>query len=502
MNFARLLRSDRAENSIMQTITIAVSAILIAAGLVTAPGLINNARDNNARTDLANIAYGQEFALSDVGHYFRYITPEAELAATGSNVGNNLIEALGGGSATTMDGAQGGLKFTLSGNVTGHQAATCDESSFYVLKARSSSGKWFYRASGSGATSQNLSDLTIPAEVIAACPTIIDDFEEDPTVVTPPANTAGVAVIDDRVNNTGSIITGYGTLTEAQVESFGGGDEWYTAENSEVELSYSDGAGGFVPFYTYIDDWSGSFIELRYNEATGQSFSYYNSETNGTYADEFLEIYNNGGRITFTADVTGAEITVLWAPAIGDTPTNQPVWNDPPNPGDGTTGDNGDDTTGTPVGADNYYSLGFSGNWNDVGDAPYNYSIGTLYGQSIDGVDVKQLSEFRNEVKADGGFTTEPRTWSGNHVYLYGWVEIEDNDPDVDNEWEKVVYATADKITLTQMEEYGTVRVAMEGLEFVGNAGVDYEEDGIAAWAGISFSSGGNFINMTRINEN
>ena len=41
--------NDIAENSIMQTISIAVSAILIAAGLITAPSLINNARDVNAK---------------------------------------------------------------------------------------------------------------------------------------------------------------------------------------------------------------------------------------------------------------------------------------------------------------------------------------------------------------------------------------------------------------------------------------------------------------------
>jgi type II secretory pathway pseudopilin PulG len=69
-----LLHDDKAENSIMQTITIAVSAILIAAGLVTAPGLINNARDSNARTNLANIAYAQEYEFADSGRYLPTIS--------------------------------------------------------------------------------------------------------------------------------------------------------------------------------------------------------------------------------------------------------------------------------------------------------------------------------------------------------------------------------------------------------------------------------------------
>jgi hypothetical protein len=74
-----LLCDDKAENSIMQTITIAVSAILIAAGLVTAPGLINNARDNNAREDLANIATAQGYQLSENG---KYATDVVELDAS------------------------------------------------------------------------------------------------------------------------------------------------------------------------------------------------------------------------------------------------------------------------------------------------------------------------------------------------------------------------------------------------------------------------------------
>lgn len=70
--FRRAVCSDSAENSIMQTITIAVSAILIASGLVTAPGLINNARDNNSRSDLANSAYAEETMLAVEGTYWAY----------------------------------------------------------------------------------------------------------------------------------------------------------------------------------------------------------------------------------------------------------------------------------------------------------------------------------------------------------------------------------------------------------------------------------------------
>lgn len=171
-----LLHSDRAENSIMQTISIAISAILIAAGLVTAPGLINNARDNNAKTDLANIAYGQEFKLSTDGKYAPYINDIDEARLTGAPAaGNNLATIL----------PADGMKFSLSGKVTGHEARVCDNPDFFVLKAQSSSKKWFYRGSDSGLTSANLSDIVIPAEVLSNCPDIIDGFEGGTTVIPP-----------------------------------------------------------------------------------------------------------------------------------------------------------------------------------------------------------------------------------------------------------------------------------------------------------------------------
>jgi len=141
---SEILRRDTAENSIMQTITIAVSAILIAAGLVTAPGLINNARDNNATTDLANMAYAQEFYLSSDGVYTERVTED-------------LADSEG-----WWLGKMGNIKYSLSGNVVNHAALICvAPDTAYLLKAESSSGKVFFRASGSGKTSTVISELTI-----------------------------------------------------------------------------------------------------------------------------------------------------------------------------------------------------------------------------------------------------------------------------------------------------------------------------------------------------
>jgi hypothetical protein len=116
----RIHADDSAENSIMQTITIAVSAILIAAGLVTAPGLINNARDNNARTDLANIATGQEFRLADIGKY-----------------------------TSSLDELETGTQAKITLSLPKSSIRVISGSDCYAVFGKSESGKTFYRTSGS-----------------------------------------------------------------------------------------------------------------------------------------------------------------------------------------------------------------------------------------------------------------------------------------------------------------------------------------------------------------
>ena len=179
-----LLKSDAAENSIMQTITIAVSAILIAAGLVTAPGLISNANDNNATTDLANIAYAEEVALSDVGAYSSAVTKD--LAVGGSWLGN-----------------QDSLKYNTSGSVTAHQALTCASPAFYVIKAKSKTGKTFYRSSASAKTSTDVSTLGIPACISAlsgwatfSAPSVAEGTTGTPAVPAAPAADPKVVTVD------------------------------------------------------------------------------------------------------------------------------------------------------------------------------------------------------------------------------------------------------------------------------------------------------------------
>lgn len=108
----------------MQTISIAVSAILIAAGLITAPGLINNAKDTNARHDLASISTAQEYSMSNDGVYTS--SPVILLASPS-------------------------LKVHLS---TGIMLGLFAGTNCYAAFVKSVSGSYFYRNSGSSATNR------------------------------------------------------------------------------------------------------------------------------------------------------------------------------------------------------------------------------------------------------------------------------------------------------------------------------------------------------------
>jgi hypothetical protein len=171
MNLTAHLRTDRAENSIMQTITIAVSAILIAAGLVTAPGLINNARDNNARTDLANLAYAQEMYAAGYDGEINFLsgnTPETLAAMLPGATAEPLTWASGEGryALTIEELLDAGLAVSLSGGVE-HAMTVSPDGRQYLMAAQSESGNVFYRSSGSGVTSSDISviethGLTLP----------------------------------------------------------------------------------------------------------------------------------------------------------------------------------------------------------------------------------------------------------------------------------------------------------------------------------------------------
>jgi len=166
----KCIYDDAAENSIMQTITIAVSAILIASGLVTAPGLINNARDNNATTDLANIAYAEEMLLGTSGQYHASLT-QAQADSSGFWLGK-----------------QENIKYSLSGKVSSHKALVCSDPNWhYLVKATSSSGKTFFRASGSAVTSTDIAKLKVPSCItnLPAYSEFISGAVEAPNPTTP-----------------------------------------------------------------------------------------------------------------------------------------------------------------------------------------------------------------------------------------------------------------------------------------------------------------------------
>jgi hypothetical protein len=138
--FSRVVHDDAAENSIMQTITIAVSAILVAAGLVTAPGLINNARDNNATTDLANSAYAEESLLAVDGRYWVY-----------DNFNVSQYRQM------EKPGIEGAVNFLPSAK-SRLIVETTDDGKKWVATSYSTSGKVFARSSESAETVQLTGD--------------------------------------------------------------------------------------------------------------------------------------------------------------------------------------------------------------------------------------------------------------------------------------------------------------------------------------------------------
>lgn len=185
-----LLSRDGGENSIMQTITIAVSAILIAAGLVTAPGLINNARDNNARIDLANLAYAQELYAAGYDGDINFTSggaPEYLAALLPGAASEPLTWASGDGRyALTFEELfeEGGSAVTLGGGVQ-HAMTVSPDGRQYLMAAESQSGNIFYRSSGSARTSDDISDIETHGLVV---PVPVDIFAE-PFVPAPPAPT-------------------------------------------------------------------------------------------------------------------------------------------------------------------------------------------------------------------------------------------------------------------------------------------------------------------------
>jgi hypothetical protein len=445
-----LLSSDSAENSIMQTISIAVSAILIAAGLVTAPGLINNARDNNARTDLANIAYAQEGAMGTVGHYFENILEDQE---------DSLYNFAASEANEIGDSKGAGAKYTLSGQVTNHEARVCSDPDFFLLKDRSSSGNWFYRGSANAVTSKFLSDITVPDNVLEKCPTIRDGFEEDPnsdpnpTTPVPGTNipsniSAGSGILDTDVNSLidssrGFAISGYGVVdNSASVAKLGSSEPWYPNLGEDIELSYiDDSTNELVPFYSEPDNYQGSSQfgskkdgEIYYNSSTKRIFGHFydeNANPDAKTVNGFKEMSENGGSMTFDDGDEALTLTVVWLPSTGDNPVTYPTYP----PIDGGNGDNGGtnpdpqpDPDPEPQQPDPVYANKWTNDWDESGNAQ---RVDT----SSNGMTVITANEslFTGNVETqvnlstDGGETFNPMTQPGGYMFTADGVKIADD---------------------------------------------------------------------------
>jgi type II secretory pathway pseudopilin PulG len=272
---------DSAENSIMQTITIAVSAILIAAGLVTAPGLINNARDNNATGDLANVAFAQEGALSVDGKYHSDINPKSDDANALINIGST--------------------KFTLAAGTDYAAALTCDTPTpSYLLRETAANGTTFYRSSASSTTSSDISKLTI-----ADCITTLPGWSSFVLPVPTMPRTDGT--------NTGS---DNGDFTFDPTNPSGG--------SGDGSVDGSGGSGSSDPVYgpQVFDNYAVSDNPIPNNgmggSADGSKFFVVNTTITNPYtgaADFDFELSTDGGK-TFSS-VSGPSDTLINASNYG-----------------------------------------------------------------------------------------------------------------------------------------------------------------------------------------
>jgi ribosomal protein L27/Tfp pilus assembly protein PilE len=262
----QLLVGDSAENSIMQTITIAVSAILIAAGLVTAPGLINNARDNNATSDLANVAYAQEGALAVDGKYHSDIDPK-------STADDSLIKT-------------GGVKYTFSGKTTNQAALTCDTpTAAYLIRTTAANGKTFYRASGSATTSTDLSKLTI-ADCIKALPGWTSFEIPQPSAGGSTTPSAGAFVVKNLANpglrsavaSNGKI---YGTLNYGAPDTTQSPDQDGNQPELPLDLRISSDNGATWSSATGLP--SNQLMDNIHASADGQTIILTPGDSNGLY---------------------------------------------------------------------------------------------------------------------------------------------------------------------------------------------------------------------------
>jgi len=275
---------DRAENSIMQTITIAVSAILIASGLVTAPGLINNARDNNARNDLSNVALAQEFSLSDSGKYSSKVMPGAK------NDGS-------------LDELAGGPKYTLSRDAV-VTATTCGITpDAYVMTTMSRSGNQFWRVSDNANTYSNEADVRAH---LAACLTGVDlGMGNDSGTTTPDDNTwSNDAPVGSYFNRQGNFIGGLNPAGQIFVDSPSSKQleqlkdiepAVYHVYNPETDLlmkskALPDTAGEITYEGRVIARFTDSFI-TEYSNASDTSQTNIGILTNDLYYPELRDIY-------------------------------------------------------------------------------------------------------------------------------------------------------------------------------------------------------------------
>jgi len=112
-----LVTHDAAENSIMQTISIAVSALLIAAGSIGAPSMINAARNASGASTVQAIVTSEQSYIAKRGAYTDSLSDLIKTGANGKNIDLGSCGPRNGASDTDYINACRGIHLVTGGDL-------------------------------------------------------------------------------------------------------------------------------------------------------------------------------------------------------------------------------------------------------------------------------------------------------------------------------------------------------------------------------------------------
>lgn len=238
-----MFRSDVAENSIMQTVTVAVSAILIAAGTVTVPNIIGTVKEGTVKTQLANFAFAQQSWIAAYGYANSNIIPGEDNDAVIPN-GKNGPKKENGDYAVAGDPVPNlsNWKYPYDFSDFAFQSVTgkfdCYNNQYYVTAVSYKGETWYITSSTTVASKE----LDMPETCAEGYIPVEDDVVPTlPDVIAAPTNSpTGIAISSDRETLSWNAVTCAEGLPTYQIRASWGtnntGTGTWSSSNSQSVL--------------------------------------------------------------------------------------------------------------------------------------------------------------------------------------------------------------------------------------------------------------------------